>query len=510
MSFNEPFQISLTSTEPVIERVYHDGISLSCKYYVGVKAFVTYNSIANISKKYKQAYTLDFVLKSVVEGKPCPKEIQVEIPTGTYEMKELCEIIIDKSKAQGVKIEIALDPKATQKLVMKSDHLINFTTPNTIAELLGFKKRIYNKDVEHVSNQVPKLFTINTIKIKCSLVNSNINNNNLRDNTLYEFPLTGSPGEKIVERPNPISYYKTNTDEIHTMDVNNYVEVSQALAERFDNLKRGKYLKNQLMSERYAPITTPLRTLSSNINNYVSQTPTISTIPKQFSSTPIKNAEHYNFSDAEDEHWVDDDDAATVIDLSLVEQPSTSILHSPRQSKKYLKDSRYGLRVVKNEYKIGNKRVKISDDNKLIFDKHTKYDLTPGLVNLLTQADLVPEDYTPDDFANYGEIVKDSFCYKYRNQPDTKRLKGIRTKKFTSIIAPILTEVDNSQVHSTPKKGGGLRKLLTNTPVEYIYWNTLDELLERLYILYGEIKAGNKNPNLVNEIVNIIQEFREL
>jgi len=57
---------------------------------------------------------------------------------------------------------------------------------------------------------------------------------------------------------------------------------------------------------------------------------------------------------------------------------------------------------------------------------------------------------------------------------------------------------------------GALRKIVTNNPVEYVYWNSIDELLERLYILYGELKAGNSNPNIANEIVNIIQEFKEL
>lgn len=219
MSFNEPFQISLTSTESAIERVYHDGINLSGKYYVGMKAFVTYNSIANISKTYKNQYTIDFTLITNIEGKPCPEHIRVEIPKGTYEMKELCETIMAKSKEKGVDIKVKLDSSSSQKMSMKSGHMINFTSPSTIAELLGFEKKLYKKDYEHFSSLVPKLFTINTVKIKCNLVNSNINNNNLRDNTLYEFPLSGLTGEKIVERPNSVSHYKVNTDEIHVLSL---------------------------------------------------------------------------------------------------------------------------------------------------------------------------------------------------------------------------------------------------------------------------------------------------
>ena len=66
------------------------------------------------------------------------------------------------------------------------------------------------------------------------------------------------------------------------------------------------------------------------------------------------------------------------------------------------------------------------------------------------------------------------------------------------------------EMSASEKLGSGFRKILTNAPVEYVYWNNLDELLERLYIVYGEIKSGNDNPNLINELVNILQEIREI
>lgn len=285
------------------------------------------------------------------------------------------------------------------------------------------------------------------------------------------------------------------------MDVSNYVEVSRALVDKFDNLKRGKNLKYQLMSERYAPITAPLQSLNSNIGNFGRKPPS----EQKFFKTEanLKKEEEEPDDELEgDEYWYADDDIETVIGVDD-EADFTPILQSPRESRKYLKDSKYGLRVVRGEYKIGNKPVRITGTNKLILDKQKQYQLTPGLVNLLTLDNLSTRDFTDEDYTNYGEIVKGTHCYKYRNNPDSKKLKGYRTKKFTSIIAPLLTD-------PSPKQGTGLRKLLTNNPVEYVYWNNLGELLERLYILYGEIKAGNNNPNLINEIVNIIQEFREL
>jgi hypothetical protein len=45
---------------------------------------------------------------------------------------------------------------------------------------------------------------------------------------------------------------------------------------------------------------------------------------------------------------------------------------------------------------------------------------------------------------------------------------------------------------------------------KYIYWDNLDELLQRLVVLYGEIESGNTNPSLRNEIIRILQELKEL
>jgi len=82
-------------------------------------------------------------------------------------------------------------------------------------------------------------------------------------------------------------------------------------------------------------------------------------------------------------------------------------------------------------------------------------------------------------------------------------------QKYTSIIAPLLYKY---RLIQDKKHGTGLQKVVTKnkSDIEYVYWNTLEELLERLYILYGELKAGNTNPTIRNEIISIIQEFKEL
>ena len=121
-----------------------------------------------------------------------------------------------------------------------------------------------------------------------------------------------------------------------------------------------------------------------------------------------------------------------------------------------------------------------------------------------------PTQFTPDDGHTYEDIVLRSFVYKRYNDPHNSRVKSNGGYKYKYIIRPILERrglLKSKHVSSTDrvtrataaKQGtGALRKIVTNNPVEYVYWNSIDELLERLYILYGELKAGNSNPNIAN------------
>ena len=63
------------------------------------------------------------------------------------------------------------------------------------------------------------IFPINTICIRCNLINCNVVNSYRHDNTLFDFPLNCGVGERIVERPTKISYYPVITDTIHELSI---------------------------------------------------------------------------------------------------------------------------------------------------------------------------------------------------------------------------------------------------------------------------------------------------
>lgn len=136
--------------------------------------------------------------------------------------------------------------------------------------------------------------------------------------------------------------------------------------------------------------------------------------------------------------------------------------------------------------------------------------------------------------------------YRQNNDPESTKVKSSSGYKYNNVIRPLLVKHNK-----LAKKGGNLNigqvgfddfmKTLVsvylnvqngNTNPEniigilneikninlnancigdnYIYWDNLDELFQRLLVLYGEIQSGNTNPALKNEIIRILQELKEL
>lgn len=259
--------------------------------------------------------------------------------------------------------------------------------------------------------------------------------------------------------------------------VKNYIESARALREKYEELKTGKITQRHLMEEKYKPILEPLETIKQKID------------------TPSK-------------------EKSTSVNTYIPQL-------SPKPSSR--PDTKFGLyKNSSGDYYVGNMKLEIKEDN-FHFENGMYFRGTPGLWELLTLE--TPSQYNNEDLSNYEKIVLATHTYKQNNNPRSTSVKSSVGYKYNSVIRPILIKYkllktaastplfseDDNSVASTPNKTGeGLSKILTNAPVEYVYWNNLDELLDRVYVLWGEVKAGNKSPILINEIVNILQEIREL
>ena len=62
------------------------------------------------------------------------------------------------------------------------------------------------------------IFSINTVKVHCNLISTNIEDLKRNTHILYDFPLNiDNIGGKVIKTPNPICYFPVNTSVIYEL-----------------------------------------------------------------------------------------------------------------------------------------------------------------------------------------------------------------------------------------------------------------------------------------------------
>jgi len=89
---------------------------------------------------------------------------------------------------------------------------VDLSPSDSIGQLLGFERKVYRSHGHYYFTRRVDIFPINMIKITTNIVKSNIVDNKRSADTIYEFPLNANPGEKIVERPSVLTFYRVNID----------------------------------------------------------------------------------------------------------------------------------------------------------------------------------------------------------------------------------------------------------------------------------------------------------
>lgn len=205
--------------------------------------------------------------------------------------------------------------------------------------------------------------------------------------------------------------------------------------------------------------------------------------------------------------------------------------------KKEKMDLIYGVRYDGDNWKMGNKIVKISeDDDMALMDPHDEtnyieFQATPGLMDLIMYKEPHSELWTQEDLKMYKKILEFTNAHRrlWRKQ---EQLKGSSGTKWTNVIKPLVEgklgpESDDSvtdeasakgakkkissKVAGKPKKkktGGSIPKtmLVTGNEIDYIPFRDPNQLVERLEKLVAEHDAGHTGHN--NEIVAIAAALR--
>ena len=162
-------------------------------------------------------------------------------------------------------------------------------------------------------------------------------------------------------------------------------------------------------------------------------------------------------------------------------------------------DKVFGLKVENKNFKIGDKKIKIKDDN-IIIDG-VEYKGTPGLWELIMSND--PQNFTEEDFHNYGELLINTNAIPQEKNPNKPR--SSTSPKWAKIVRPIWREVkkrkrlDPIEEEDDPQpstSGTGL-KILPSDP---------NALIDRFDLLFSSKKAGHTGVR--NEIVSILDELK--
>ena len=152
------------------------------------------------------------------------------------------------------------------------------------------------------------------------------------------------------------------------------------------------------------------------------------------------------------------------------------------------------------DFRMGDKKVDIKGDNIKIEDK--EYPGTSGLWNLIMDDN--PQNFTEDDYLNYGRILKQTNTIFQKNNPNQNRAKSSGGYKWKNLIKPIWEDIKKQKKEKEPDEdeedkeaiGEGL-KILPSDP---------NALVDRFDLLFSSKKAGHTGVR--NEIVSILDELK--
>lgn len=177
-------------------------------------------------------------------------------------------------------------------------------------------------------------------------------------------------------------------------------------------------------------------------------------------------------------------------------------------------DHRFGVyhNIETDKFSIGDADVTFEGPDLRI--KGVLYKGTPGLYELLFKN--TPLGFNKSDEKEYNDILKRTNALHVKHDPNNplQRTTKETKNKFERVIAPNLSRprrgsAPTIRTRSMMKKQGGKLTLMNfkKSPIDYIYFDDYNEIVDRLRLLLASESAGNQGHR--NEIISIIEELRE-
>lgn len=183
---------------------FHPSIDLDPRYSYSLAliGFHTFNSIPNIE---------DGLNSKFYYKQPGQKTYKcIRIPTGSYEIADI-EKFIQEALGRSESFSLKANNNTLQCEV-KSAFDINFEHQDSIAQLLGFSKRILPAGKTHSSDLPVDIISITTIRIECNIISGSYYSGK-PSHTLYEFSPTVDPGFSININPSNPIYLSLNNQQ---------------------------------------------------------------------------------------------------------------------------------------------------------------------------------------------------------------------------------------------------------------------------------------------------------
>lgn len=308
-------------------------------------------------------------------------------------------------------------------------------------------------------------------------------------------------------------------DKKGTISKENSLKIRKAIRKKLMFLKQGETVKNEQLLKSLEPVTDPLKKLIKAEQNIKDEI-----IKKENFK---KKKEDEKIDDSEDDSMSVDDNADNIFDttsLSRYEETPNYLQNYHPLPRQYLEqlisdgsdefDTKTGIKydAETSTWSVGRNKVEIDEKDLIIGG--IRYSGSPGIYELLFKKN--PVGYTKEDGDTYIDILNRCNVL-HRDFDGSKQKWGSKSAKY-QLIKNLMqrkksgrdsrTEARRSKSYSGMGHSDPDTYLTVNDkPYNYKYWNSVEELVDRLVMLHGSKNAGNDIHR--NEIVAIEEELRE-
>lgn len=254
------------------------------------------------------------------------------------------------------------------------------------------------------------------------------------------------------------------------------VKASNNIRKKFNMIKHENEDLEEFLDKSFKPITSPLNALVHKENHFV--------------STKTKTSDDDDDDVSEKVNQYEPIDLFATCKMYIDNLLPTSPQHAHM-------DVIYGVRLTNNrELALGNSIINFAHNGDFKV-KNQNYKGTLGLYELIFLKK--PETYTTDDESAYKKLLIETAAFRQNYDP-VGAINGNRGYKYKNIVAKLIGT----------KTGTGLiplRKKVTSLKSDYVYWDDVNELIDRLRLLISSRSAGHNGHD--NEILSIIEELQE-